>query len=173
MQIEKYTFGKTPAAMYLAHYLSQLDNPIVLKRTGKMLTSYRNTLAQLEEANNQGILSAHNLARVIGSMREHFKVDVGEETASNLVTNILVGNMKALLRKSSEIRKIELLQNKYILHSENGVFFNQKGYKVAKITDDTIEFPVYTVEQIPEEITSDTLTEKWKIKMKRRNIVVD
>lgn len=173
MQIEKYTFGKTPAAMYLAKYLSDLDSPIVMKRTGKMLTSYRNTLSQLEKANNQGILSAHNLARVVCSMREHFKVDVGEETASNLVTNILVGHMKALLRKSSEIRKIEMQQDKYIHHSENGVFFNQKGYKVAKITEDTIEFPVYTVEQIPENINAETLTEKWKVKMKRRNIVVD
>lgn len=168
MKLDKTTFGKTPAAIYLADYLSNLDKPIVAKRTGKMLTSYRNTLSQLEESNNVGILNAHNLARVVGSMREEFHVEVGDELASNLVTNIIIGEMKTLLRKSSEIRKIEMLQNKVLGHSEIiGEFKNRKGYEVARITEETIEFPIYTASDIADEINATTLTAKWQAKMKR------
>jgi hypothetical protein len=172
MNIDKTTFGKTPAALYLADYLSKLDKPIVAKRTGKMLTSYRNTLAQLEQANKMAILNAHNLARVVGSMREKFQVNVGDEMASNLVTNIIVGEMKTLLRRSAEIRRIELQQDKYIGSEKIGEIFNKKGYKIAKLTEDTVYFPIYTVNDIPEDINAETLTAKWKIKMKRRNIEV-
>lgn len=170
MKLDKTTFGKTPAAIYLADYLNKLGKPIVTKRAGKMLTSYRNTLSQLGQANKIGVLNAHNLARVVSSIREHFQVDVGDELASNLVTNTLVGEMKSLLRKSSEIRKIEMLQNRVIGHSEIlGEFKNKKGYSVARVTEDTIELPSYTVSDVTDEINAETLTLKWEKKMKRRN----
>lgn len=172
MKLDKTTFGKTPAALYLADYLNKLEQPLVTKRTGKILTGFRNTFTQLEKANNVGILTAHNLARVIGSMRENFFVDVGDELASNLVTNILVGEMKILLRKSSNIRKIESFQKRIVGKKEPGEFFNHSGYRVAKIDENSVELPKYTVEQLTDNINAETLTEKWKIKMKRRNIEI-
>lgn len=174
--MEANTYGKTPAAVYLSAYLTQLGKPLVAKRTGKILTGFRNTFSQLEKANLKGILSAHNLARVISSMRSGFQVDVGDELASNLVTNILVGEMKTLLRKASEIRKIEMHQRRVVGNARilsQGEIVNQKGYKVARIGQDEIILPQYTVGEVRDEINADTLTEKWKVKMKRRNKVID
>ncbi len=171
MTLQSYTFGKTPAAVYLTDYLNKINKPIVTKRTGKMLTSYRNTLAELERANRDCILSAHNLARVIGSMREAFYVDVGDSLASNLVTNILVGEMKILLRKSQDIRKIEHYQKRILGKPQSqGEIFNQEGTLVAKITEHKTEIPRYTVADLKDKISAESLTEKWKFKMQRRNI---
>jgi hypothetical protein len=176
MNIEKNTYGKTPAAVYLSSYLSKLDKPLITKRTGKILTGFRSTFSQLEKANLDGILSAHNLARVISSMREKFHVNLEEELVSNLVTNIIVGEMKILLRKSSEIRKIEMQQKRVFGNSKklpSGEIFNRKGYKVAELSLDNVTLPSYTIAEVKDEINADTLTEKWKIKMSRRNIQIN
>ena len=86
--MNKFTFGKTPAAVYLYEYLQANKNQIVLKRVGKALTSNRNLLSQIEKANLSGAINAHNVARIINNIRSGFFVDVGDELASNLTTNI-------------------------------------------------------------------------------------
>lgn len=169
MNLDKTTFGKTPASLYLADYLNKLDNQIVAKRSGKILTGFRSTLTQLENANNINILSAHNLARIISSMREKIFINVGDELASNLVTNIIVGEMKSLLRKSSNIRKIETMQNKVAINiNKNGEILNKKGYFIVRKNEEIFELPKYTVKEINDEINSETLIKKWKNKMNKK-----
>ncbi|NCP98406.1 hypothetical protein GW796_00835 [archaeon] len=170
MNLDKNTFGKTPAALYLADYLNTLDQPLVAKRTGKIMSGFRNTILQLAKANDAGILTAHNLARVISSMRSNLFIEVGDSLASNLVTNIIVGEMKILLRKSSDIRKIEIMQKKVSpSNSKIGNITNKKGYVIANVTEDEVNLQKYTVNELTDEINADTLTEKWKIKMDKRN----
>ncbi len=163
--MNKFTFGKTPAAVYLYEYLKSKNNPIIEKRVGKALTTNRNLLTQIEKANNVGAINAHNVARIINNMREHFFVDVGDELASNLTTNILIGEMKALIRKSSEIRKIELLQNK-LKKKEVSFLKNKEGYLIVEGKEDKKVFPSYNISQMQDKINSDTLTEKWLENMK-------
>lgn len=169
MKLEQFTFGKTPAAVYLYDYLKNLNKPLVSKKTGKILTSFRNTLSQLEEANLAGILNAHNLAKIINLMRAEFKVEVGDNLASNLATNILVGEMKTLIRKSEEIRKIEIQQNKIKINQLiNNQIINKKGYKIAELIEDKLVTTKYNVSNVQDDINAQTLTDKSLLKNKNK-----
>ena len=163
--MDKFTFGKTPAAVYLYEYLQANKNQIVLKRVGKALTSNRNLLSQIEKANLSGAINAHNVARIINNIRSGFFVDVGDELASNLTTNILIGEMKSLIRKSADIRKIESLQNK--LRKKNVEnFTNKDGYLIIEKKEDKKVFPMYNLNHMKDQKNSETLTEKWLENMK-------
>lgn len=167
--MNKFTYGKTPAAVYLVDYISKLNKPNVSKRIGKILTGWRNTFSELAYSNIAGDLSAHNLAKVFALMREGFYVDVGDKKASELVTNILIGEMKMIIRKSAEIRKIELCQDKLQRKSSVGKVKTKSGYLVAEDRKNEVNFPSYTISQIRDNINHETLTEKWKKKMVKRN----
>ncbi len=163
--MNKFTFGKTPAAVYLYEYLQSKGNTIVEKRVGKALTSNRNLLTQIEKSNNIGAINAHNVARIVNKMREKFFVEVGDELASNLTTNILIGEMKALIRKSAEIRKIELLQNK-LKKKDVDFLKNKEGYLIVEEKEDKKVYPSYNLSNMKDKINSETLTEKWLENMK-------
>lgn len=165
--MNKFTFGKTPAAVYLYEYLKSKQLPIVEKRVGKALTTHRNLLSQIEKSNKEGIINAHNVSRLINTIREGFFVEVGDELASNLVSNILIGEMKTLIRKSSEIRKIESLQNK-LRKKEVESFQNKEGYLIVEKKEDKKIFPSYNVSDIKDAKNSETLTEKWLEGMKHK-----
>ncbi len=158
--MNKFTFGKTPAAVYLYEYLASINKPIVSKRVGKALTSNRNLLTQIEKSNLDGSINAHNVARIINTIREGFFVDVGDELASNLTTNILIGEMKSLIRKSAEIRKIESLQNK-LMKKDVENLTNREGYLIIEKRGDKKVFPSYNLNNMKDKINSDTLNEKW------------
>lgn len=163
--MNKFTYGNTPAAIYLFDYLEKLNKKIVKKRVGKMLTSHRQIFSQLAKANENGILTAHNLARLIGQMRDSFHVDVGDEHASNLVTNILVGEMKDLLRRTSTIRKIELHQNKLVKKEIESDVFNKEGYLVVEKIDEDKRFIKYNINNVKDSINEKTLNDKWNKRM--------
>ncbi len=163
--MNKFTYGNTPAAIYLFDYLEKLDKKIVKKRVGKMLTSHRQLFSQLAKANKSGNITAHNLARVVGQMRDKFYIDVGDEHASNLVTNILVGEMKDLLRRTSTIRKIELQQNKLAKKEIDKDIFNKDGYLVVEKIEDEKKFVKYNLNNVEDSINEKTLTERWNKRM--------
>lgn len=174
--LNKYTFGKTPAAVYLADHINQLsekeNTKILIKKIGHLLSTQREILKQLENSNAQGILSTHNLSNIINAMRKGVHFNVGGELVSNLVTNILVGEMKTVIRKSTQVRLIELHQNKKVKNKphKEGDIYNKKGYKIATVSNGEVILEKYNVQQVKDSINAQSLDEKQSQKMKRKGI---
>mgnify|MGYP001212135444 CR=1 FL=1 len=172
--LDKFTFGKTPACMYLAKILNDLQDNRLNSKVSKILVSYKENLKQLEKANEQNILSVKNLNMNINIMRNNLNINIDNELVSNLVHNIIIGDMKSILRKVKKVRVIENAQKHLKKKVENGKSFTTKdGYVIVAKENDKLLEPKYNITHIQDYITPESLTEKWDKKMKKRNIVIE
>jgi regulator of PEP synthase PpsR (kinase-PPPase family) len=118
MKIDLHTYGKTPACLYLAYQLAQIGNPRLANRVGQSLTHFRELAMSLERANQMGAMNQHHVSSFANMLREvadqqHAKllervqnIDQleGGEIVPNLVRNIMIGELKSLVRRGAEAK---------------------------------------------------------------------
>jgi hypothetical protein len=123
--MDEMTFGKTPAAMYLARTLNELDNKSLSRSVGRSITATTNAVAQLMHAYGVGVLSPKVLANTLRLMRleisppdDEFALDWGNEKqfsdemqlrglVDKLTKNVCVGVIKSAIRTATVASKAE------------------------------------------------------------------
>lgn len=105
--IDQNTFGKTPAAKYLARELSRPGNDILVKSVTRRIVSTNTAVNDLVSAYESDELSAKTLANCLRLMRE----EVAKENSVNIIDqlrqNVQIGLIKRGIRQSTIARKAE------------------------------------------------------------------
>ena len=60
--LNKFTFGNTPAAIFLVDRLNQLDNKKFTRKISTILCEFRKIIGELIKAHQDGSLSTHTLS---------------------------------------------------------------------------------------------------------------
>jgi hypothetical protein len=112
MMLDKFTFGNTPAAIYLADRLNELNNHRLTRKISSVLCKFRRTMTELTNANNAGIMCTNTTAM----FAERTRVDIQntgsdmifkiqeedcyyDERCINLMVNIICGELKSMIRR--------------------------------------------------------------------------
>jgi len=184
--LDKNTFGKTPAAMYLVEVLNQRNSKVLNRKVGAKLHAHRALLKQLEDANEAGILSVHNLAAVIHTLRStvdanHLECLPADAIVGELVHNIIIGELKSLARRAQHGRHLEREQARLMRSNQDREDVRTEWdmesyireevhtgtYKLGTtITHQFVPNPV-KVKYIGETVTAESLQEKSRQKLAR------
>lgn len=112
--LDSNTFGDTPAAIYLVELLNKKNNPVLARRTGKILAEGRELVADLARAHLEfDALTTRTLARLIPMISEYFHTKAAEplrlvdEHIANLAINVLEGSLKTWKNRVQQARRSE------------------------------------------------------------------
>lgn len=114
MKLDKNTYGNQPAAEYLVALLNEhldRDSPGIkatIREIGTHLTGFCAIMNELEASAEEGLLSYRSLALLCANIRQNLdqwmpNIRVNDVRLNNLTRNILVGMVKALLRRLTEL----------------------------------------------------------------------
>jgi hypothetical protein len=111
MNLDKFTFGRTPAAQYLVRRLNELDSKPLQRAVGVRVSQFNTNVRDIENSYKVGYMSAKTAANLLRMLR----VEATQLTLSNtddkivgqLMQNTIIGNIKHTARKITVIRKIE------------------------------------------------------------------
>ena len=114
MNLDEKTFGDTPAAMYLARALNELNSLNLSRSAGKRITATRKQVVDLEEAYTVGVLPSKTVANCLRLMRLEIASQENpytdrckERLIEQLIRNVQIGYIKKGLRLCSVARKAE------------------------------------------------------------------
>lgn len=149
--INKHTFGKTPAAIYLASRLNILSTNKLTRKVSTMLCDLQNVINEIEKSNSHKLLSAHVIGFMLDPLRtrvkvSHSSIEKIDQLSANLMANVMCGSIKDLACRVMEAR-----------HAEQ---------KCCKITGGKGR-PFRVLEDIHREITPELLIQRSKIKLAR------
>ncbi len=120
--LDRHTFGDTPAAIYLVEMLNKKNDPLVARKTAKIIAEGREMIADLARAHlDYDALSTKTLARLIPLISEHFHLQAAEplrahdEHIANLTINILEGSLKTWKNRVQHARRAERTTAKKLL----------------------------------------------------------
>lgn len=153
--LDKYTFGSTPASIYLVDQLNKLRDPKLNRKVTRQLTSFNQVINELLVSNAAGLLTAHTVGTFISVMRQRAQNasrNFEPSLIANLVANVMTGKVKELERRVTTVRHCE--QN-----------FARFAPDFKKDNPQTSIFPLLSVE---DPITPEVLTERSKQRLTRK-----
>ncbi len=116
VSLDPNTFGDAPAAIYLVELLNKKNDPLLARKTAKILAEGRELIADLARAHLEfDALSTKSLARLIPLISEHFQTKVAEPLRAhdahiaNLTINVLEGSLKTWKNRVQHARRKERL----------------------------------------------------------------
>jgi hypothetical protein len=110
------TFGKTPAAHYLARRLIELDNKKLTRSCTVRINAFNTNVAGIVSAVGTERMDAKVAANLLRLLREEatkLELTVGAidpdelSFVDNLVRNVIIGHIKSAMRRITVVRKIE------------------------------------------------------------------
>jgi len=191
VMLDLNTFGKTPAAIYLVDRLNFLNDKKLTRKISSKINSTKAIIAEAVNAHEAGLISTHTLSFIAATLRS--KVDTSwdntnwnnteqiqkqEELPINLMKNLLIGELKNIIRKASKVKHLKKRQQKIVSEINNDVLFPVNLLKQSFKTSDGLELvntkEVLTVKKImlknvTDPITSEVLIEKSRAKLIRKN----
>jgi hypothetical protein len=114
--IPETTFGNTPAAMYLARKLNEMQDVALLRSTGRRITATFHQTKQLVAAYEQGTgnggIDTKTLANCLRLMREEITNEIVVDKVQykiihQLRRNVQIGHIKRAIRLATIARKAE------------------------------------------------------------------
>lgn len=111
--MNELTYGETPAAMYLARVVAQLNDEGFARTVGKRISGTSRAVNELVNAYECGHLSAATVANSLRLMREEVSKDGVERgkslynLADHLRRNVQIGHIKRAMRLCQVARKVE------------------------------------------------------------------
>lgn len=177
MTIELYTFGKTPAAKFLARTINDRNLKIVTACTNRART-FNTNVNEIRRCVATGTMSAHVAANLLRLLRdEATKIEFDSSVIegkfiAQLLRNVIIGNIKRAIRATSTLRKIEVGNvnlNKVARKGspynngleEEVVSYSILGYAAGTVTKDgqyNRQFPDYN--SISDPTTPELLAER-------------
>jgi macrodomain Ter protein organizer (MatP/YcbG family) len=96
-----HTYGNTPAAIYLAHYLQSTQNQKDARRVGKVLQEERETIKSVLNSHTTGAMNRKTFQKVVEvlarSAEERVKSNNWIDShAGSLLANVVMGEYKIL-----------------------------------------------------------------------------
>jgi len=191
--LDKHTFGKTPAAIYLADRLNVLNDERYTQKLSSKIHAMQACINDVVRAHENDYLDLKTLAFFVKSMRRTV-----EDTAQNfleydqyvnkaghpmpdklsidLMMNIIKGELKSISRRAREVRLLKDKQNR-VLHAlkrEVNVSFDDQSEFTTKVEKDAIvlaevifETPNITIKDVKDETTPETLMARSRAKCER------
>lgn len=106
MNLEKTTFGKTPAAMYLAQYLNETGKLGLARKVSRVISAWRATLNDLVcchlQTDELSVRSFNRLLSLYDTGARAAAQKIPDKLAAELVTNMLVGELKNWKTRSGQ-----------------------------------------------------------------------
>lgn len=183
MNLDRYTYGKTPAAIFLADRLNQLGDPVLARKVGKNISTMQSLVAELYKSNIAGTLSAHTIGNIAGIYRKqtlevHDKmVASNDELVINLMTNVMIGDIKRIQRQVMDARHAEQYRAR-VLGKPSRYFDARDGDQqiltaaehaiVAEMRNGRVRGAKILVEDMHDPITPEILVERSKRKLVKR-----
>jgi hypothetical protein len=175
--MHKNTFGKTPAAIYLADRLNILNDPKYTRKISSIIHRVQSVMADSIKASEVGLLSTKTLNFIIARLRRdvedasntliNIESYVGsggylmpDQLSANLMSNILIGELKSATRRC---RKVKLLKHK-------------QQQLVGRVAIDAslkseILLKKITIRDVKDPTTPEFLIERSRAKLKRKGKV--
>jgi hypothetical protein len=98
-----YTFGKSPAAMYLLHLLQSSDDSRSFRIISKIISNERKIINSLVYSHYEGALDYKTFCSIIMRMKDNLGTQLEKNTIepfyNNLVNNILQAEYKQIINK--------------------------------------------------------------------------
>lgn len=178
--LDKYTFGDTPAAIYLADVLNHTTNPLDAG-ISKHITTFKDIFKQLVNAHEKGHISTGVVANFIHNKKIALDIQMKEflslgytPLVVNLYSNMVNADMKQFNRKAQKLNLISKSAEdraRGILKQGKQKYANQKMQTYGRVGTEQVavevEFNQHGLPQvkldksaIKDEITSETLMEK-------------
>jgi hypothetical protein len=174
--LDKHTFGKTPAAIYLADRLNFLDDPKYTRKMSSRIHDIQAVIADATRAHEAGLLSIHTLNFIANALRERIEDDTanllegelyigsgGQEMPDtlsiNLMANVLIGELKSISRRTREVKLLKTKQQRL----------------VTKIAGDSslkkvMTMKNITISDVKDPTTPESLIERSRQKLKRKGL---
>lgn len=123
--LDKYTYGKTPAALYLADALNRLNAPKLARKVTRTMTNFNRIFNELETANQAGIMSVHTIGGLAALMKTRIEAtkfelsDLPDDCSqtdevlstltlvNDLTRNLLTGRTRDIARRVQKVRIFE------------------------------------------------------------------
>jgi hypothetical protein len=176
--LDKNTFGKTPAAIYLADRLNLINDPKYSRKLSKMIHNIQATIADAVQAAETGALSIKTLHFI----SRHLRLDI-EDAADNLkqemlyvgsgghempdllsinlFENVLKGELKSVFRRASEVRFLKDKQDRVV----------NKILRDNPEASDTLVIKPITIADVKDPTTPESLIKRSREKLKRNGRV--
>lgn len=187
MSLNKFTFGNTPAAIFLVDRLNQLDNKKFTRKISTILCEFRKIIGELIKAHQAGSVSTHTLSVTVELLHDKIEntidhlltksgadygdnPDLPDVLAANLTLNVIKGELKSVFRRSRKLHQMEKEQQRlsYRLYSSDRDVRNKDNFLLGnysrKFTPEKIN-----IEYLKEDINAKTLQEKSRRKLARLN----
>lgn len=111
MTLDKTTFGKTPAALYLTLYLNEKGDTRLIRKVGRMLDGFRETINDVICSHlHTDEMKAASFNRIMALISENARVAalrLPDKLAQELVTNILVGEIKSWKTRAMHTARLQ------------------------------------------------------------------
>ena len=141
LELDRNTFGDTPAAIYLVHRLNELNNRRLLQKVTYRLSAFREILYELTRANIVGILTAHSLSSIIPMFQaklqaqdEQWRIQKIDPLVINLVSNVLRGELKSILNRTTDtIRSGKQHLVNHVDDEKHQVLFARSKNRLARL----------------------------------------
>jgi hypothetical protein len=172
MNLDKHTFGKTPAAIYLADRLNFLNDPKYTRKVSSKIHDIQAIIADAIRAHEGGLLSIRTLNFILTSLRSriedmthaaHINALEGDLYADKLVTNlmanVLIGELKSILRRTRDVKILKTKQQRII----NRAIVNSKALKELNVK------PI-TIADVKDPTTAETLIARSRAKLQRKGL---
>jgi hypothetical protein len=105
MNLDKNTFGKAPAAMYLVVLLQERDNQALTRKVARVIESFRELLNDIVACHYQTEeLKTASFNKLLEMMHDRIKIataQLPDEFIGHIVRNILTGELKTLKRRAA------------------------------------------------------------------------
>lgn len=185
--LHKFTFGSTPASIFLVDRLNQINNKKFTRKISTILCEFRKIIGELVKSHQAGTISTHTLSIAVELLHgkientmDHLltksEADYGDNVAlpdtlaANLTLNVIKGELKSVFRRSRKLHHIEKEQKRllYRLYSTDKTVYNKDeiliGNYSRKFTPNKIN-----IASVEEDINATTLQEKSRKKLARLN----
>jgi hypothetical protein len=176
--LDKNTFGKTPAAIYLADRLNLLNDPKYSRKLSKMIHNVQATIADAVQAAEAGALNI----RTLHFISRHLRLDI-EDAADNLkqellyvgsgghempdllsinlFENVLKGELKSVFRRAREVSVLKNQQDRVL-----GQLLRDNPEASKTLAAKTI-----TIADVKDPTTPETLIKRSREKLKKNGRV--
>lgn len=137
MKLDLTTFGNSPAAQYLVQLLNEKQDLKLARKVGKVLSTNRETLNDLEAANANGYISLRTLNRQLELISGYnhstatAPIAAVDPHLAHLVLNVLEGGVKSMKRRAQIAATIRRNSIRKLMPGEA-----PQNYPIAGIADD-------------------------------------
>lgn len=169
--LDRNTFGKTPAAIYLADRLNIIDNSVYTRKMSKQIHAFQGIISDAIKAQESGKIEMKTFNWIMEKVRQDVKLkasnffndesvneSVHDKLSCNLFENILIGELKSVNRRVREVALLRTKQNRLI-----GTMS-----QIPEIFD-VMKFEKITIANAKDYFNVDSLIEKSRAKLDRKN----